>query len=184
MRIKGKVKLKWEKEDVDGYFVYRLTDDGWKEIVRIENTDITTVTVPEIYNGAEIVYKILYFLYDELGQIHCVKSKKIYGKLTANGKVLIYDIATPQLESVKKVNNGICVKWIAPVGASKVTRYRVFRKQKGQKWQPIVCVTGTEFVDDTVFLGQTYIYTVRCISYDEKSYLSYFDIKGKEILYI
>lgn len=76
MRIKGKVKLKWEKEDVDGYFVYRLTDDGWKEIVRIENTDITTVTVPEIYNGAEIVYKILYFLYDELGQIHCVKSKK------------------------------------------------------------------------------------------------------------
>lgn len=184
MRLKGNVKLKWEKQTVDGYLIYRLTEDGWKEIVRIENTEITSIFVPDVNAGGEVVFRIVYYVYDNMNRIHKIQEKRVYTQIDRSGRALIYDIGKPQLQRVEKVNNGIRIKWIGPSGIKSRTKYRVFRKRKGEKWSKIADVEGQQYVDSTALLGETYIYTVRCISDDEKSYLSNFDTNGLEILYI
>lgn len=184
MRLKGNVKLKWEKQTVDGYLIYRLTEDGWKEIVRIENTEITSIFVPVVDAGVEVIFKVVYFVYDEAHRFHRIQEKKIYSQVGRNGRVLVYAVGKPQMQIVLKVNNGVKVKWGAPNGSSERTKYRVFRRKKGEKWTVIACVKGTEYIDNTALIGETYSYTVRCISDDEKQYLSNFDTIGLEILYI
>ena len=184
MKLKSNINLKWEKQTVDGYLIYRLTNSGWNEIVRIENTEITSIWVSDVNIGGEVVFKIVYFVYDKIRRIRKIKEKKVYAQIDKNGRTFIYNIARPQLQSVKKINNGIKLKWLGASPRDEKVKYRIFRKKKGESWKKIADVKGLQFLDDTVLLGETYTYTVRCISDDEKQYLSNFDTIGLEILYI
>ncbi len=100
---------------------------------------------------------------------------------TSKSKSITY-IAQPVLTSVSNVANGVEVKWNAVGGAAK---YRVFYRIGSGAWTPSAGedVTGTSKVVTGLTKGTTYIFTVRCVSADGKSYTSTYDATGKSITY-
>ncbi len=87
----------------------------------------------------------------------------------------------PVLNSIMNVRHGVLITWDSVNGAE---RYRIFRKTPTSSWIKVGCTTNNSFVDATAESGLTYIYTVRCISNDEKIYTSEYDNEGIRIKYI
>ena len=88
-----------------------------------------------------------------------------------------YRCATPDF-TLTSVASGLQISWKGVGGAEK---YRVFR-MSGGKWVGIKDTTATSFIDTQVVSGETYTYTVRCISGDGKTYTSWFH-PGKSATY-
>ena len=87
----------------------------------------------------------------------------------------------PVLLSATNEVNGVEVKWEKVKGA---VLYKVFRKEVGGSWQGLGNTADTVFTDKTAKSGTTYIYTVRCLSLDGKSYASSYDSAGVTTTYI
>jgi fibronectin type 3 domain-containing protein len=87
-------------------------------------------------------------------------------------------VATPTLTGISNTTSGVKVTWSAVSGAA---QYRVFRKVPGGKWTKVGDTTATSFTDTTAQSGTTYLYTVRCLSANGKSYTSSFDSTGLTI---
>lgn len=87
-------------------------------------------------------------------------------------------LAAPVLSSVTNAAAGVTIKWGKVTGAAK---YRVFRKVSKGSWAKVGDTTSTSYTDKTAKSGTTYIYTVRCISSNAKSFTSSYDQKGKTI---
>ncbi|MBQ6483152.1 MAG: hypothetical protein IJI45_18770, partial [Anaerolineaceae bacterium] len=88
--------------------------------------------------------------------------------------------ATPVLSSVSSISNGVRVTWESVAGAAK---YRVFRKSGSGGWTRIGEAKGVSFTDKTAAAGETYSYTVRCITEDGSAYTSAYDTTGKTITF-
>lgn len=85
--------------------------------------------------------------------------------------------------SAKKSGSAIKVSWKPITGAAK---YKVFRKLPSDtKWTTLTTVTSdiVSYTDSNVKNGKTYIYTVRCVSKDGKSYTSDYDHTGAKVVY-
>ena len=87
----------------------------------------------------------------------------------------------PVLEEIVNTKSGIQISWAEVNGAEK---YRVFRRNKGQGWERLADTSDLVYADKSVESGNTYIYTVRCMSSDGKEYTSSYDQKGLAIIYI
>ena len=95
----------------------------------------------------------------------------------AKGKTLTY-LSAPVLSSLTVVSGGVQVKWKKVTGAAK---YRVFYKLANGKWKAAGDTTGTYLNVKNLSAGNTYIFTVRCISSNAKNYTSAYDTKGMSI---
>lgn len=84
-------------------------------------------------------------------------------------------LATPKLVSAKTASGGITVKWEKVTDAS---TYRLFRKIANGKWTKVTDTKKTSFTDKEITKGVYYIYTVRCVSKDGKTYVSSYDKNG------
>lgn len=115
----------------------------------------------------------------------------IDGKTVVNGSYGVLDngfkitesleptnLAVPQL-SVTNVTDGLKIKWNRVKGAS---AYRVFYKNSNG-WNRLADTADTSYTDDKVTDGDTYIYTVRCVSTDGSHYVSDFYRAGKKQTY-
>ena len=87
----------------------------------------------------------------------------------------------PVLVSATNEVDGVKIKWEKVKGA---VLYKVFRKEARGSWAGLGNTADTEFTDKTPKSGTTYIYTVRCLSLDGKSYASSFDSAGVTTTYI
>lgn len=91
-------------------------------------------------------------------------------------------VKAPVLYSVENTVGGVKVSWKSSDGASK---YRVFRKTDSTDWKSIGTVSGTSFKDETAVSGETYYYTVRCVSPVNSSvYISDYNHTGKKTTYL
>lgn len=90
-------------------------------------------------------------------------------------------LSMPQMVSVKNAVGGIDIKWKAVPGAEK---YRVLRKLDDGRWCTLLDTESTECKDKWAKSGNTYSYSVRCISSDGTTFMSDYDPVGKQVFYL
>ena len=89
-------------------------------------------------------------------------------------------IAAPVITSGEVDENGIKLTWDKVDGAAK---YRVFVKS-GTKWVKLKDTTAQSFTHKNLVEGNSYTYTVRCISSTGKSYTSAYNKDGWTFDYV
>jgi hypothetical protein len=80
----------------------------------------------------------------------------------------------------ESVYGGVKVSWSAVSGAP---LYRLYRKS-GSAWVHLAYTAAASFVDTDVVAGESYTYTVRVCSEDQKTMLSFYDKKGAGVKYV
>lgn len=89
-------------------------------------------------------------------------------------------LATPKISKAESVYEGVKLSWNDVDGAA---LYRVYYKGKNG-WTKLTDTTATSCVDNDVYSGGNYTYTVRCITEDGKHFASGYDSKGTKLTYI
>ena len=153
------VKFTWAKsEGAVKYRVYRKSgDSGWSKLADVGDVSSYTDTTAESGNT---------YSYTVRG----VSAAGDYSKYDKTGVSVTY-YAPPVLNSASSVSSGITVSWEKVNG---ITGYRVYRKtEEDSSWSKLADVGDvSSYTDKTVEAGQTYSYTVRCLSADGKSTVS------------
>lgn len=163
------VKVSWKA--VSGASKYRVFRKGygenWKKIA-----DTTSVDCIDKSAVSGTTYRYT---------VRCISDdgKQYLSSYDKNGKKIYY-CSQPVLSSAKQTSTGVKVSWEKVKGASK---YRVFRKVSRGRWQKVTDTTLTDYTDTGVASGTTYVYTVRCLSSDEKKYESSYDTDGIKVTY-
>lgn len=169
--VNGGIKVTWGAvAGAEQYrlYVYSESTGSWKKVTDTASTSATFNGISGISLKSGTSYRFT---------VKCIRpAVSSYDK---TGKTITY-IAQPVLSSAANATSGVTVQWGKVTGAAK---YRVFRKVSGaSKWDKVTDTTSTSCTDTTAKSGTTYIYTVRCISGDGKSYTSSYDAKGKTVL--
>ena len=169
--VNGGIKVTWGAvAGAEQYrlYVYSESTGSWKKVTDTASTSATFNGISGISLKSGTSYRFT---------VKCIRpAVSSYDK---TGKTITY-IAQPVLSSAANATSGVTVQWGKVTGAAK---YRVFRKVSGaSKWDKVTDTTSTSCTDTTSKSGTTYIYTVRCISGDGKSYTSSYDAKGKTVL--
>lgn len=150
--------IKWGKvKGASKYRVfYRTGNSSWK---RITDTTSTSCT----WSGAKTGTKYTF-------TVRCVSSngKSYTSGFNAAGKS-ITSLPKPKISSIHAINSGTQINWGKVASAEK---YRVFRKTGNSSWKTIGTTASTSFTDKNAAKGTKYVYTVRCITKDGKSYTS------------
>lgn len=153
------VVLTWDAvSGAKGYRVYRKTGGGeWQALC---NTSGLSYTDDTVVSGESYCYTVR-----GLDENHTLSP--------AVSKGVRY-IGAPVLRHADAGDNGVTVKWSAVKGAS---YYRVFYKVTGG-WMKLGDTASTAFTDTTISVGQSRVYTVRCLSADKKVYTGDFYGQG------
>ena len=140
--------------------LYRLEPDiDW----RSSNGDIAEVWGDEIYAGPSVGSAVL--------TANSSSGKQI--KITVRVDASI-SCETPTITQRVNTNAGIKLTWKKVRGAAK---YRVFVIKNGS-WTKIGDTTGTTFTYKNVKSGSSYVFTVRCVSQNGKTFTSGFNKTG------
>ena len=161
------VQLKWKKATgAQKYRVFRKVGNGkWAKLI---DTTAVSFVDKKVSSGKKYSYKV-----------RCItKDGKTYTSLEAAVKTVTY-IKMPKITKLQNVTAGVKVTWSKSAGAAK---YRVFRKTAKTGWSKLTDTTSLSYVDKTAKKGTTYIYTVRCVTADGKTFTSTYDTKGTSIL--
>lgn len=172
---KGTIKLCWEKDvEASGYIIEQCFDEENKELVRIENINITSVIISNILSGKENHFKIQYFRKEVNGQQVIYKELHRYCFFSRK-RTVTYECPTPILVSAQMTNRGVEIRWEL---VRKCDFYLVVKRTKNGKWTRVGITSNNYYLDEKTDLSQKYMYSVRCISEDGKEVLSSFDTKG------
>ena len=165
--VNGGVKISWGK--VSGATKYRVYYKGSKGWTRMVDTTSTSYIDKDVSSGRNYTYTV-----------RCITSdaKKFTSGYNPTGKSVKY-VATPKISKVESVYDGTKITWNKVNGAEK---YRVY--YKGSKgWIKLSDTTSNTYINRNVKLGQTYIYTVRCINSSANKFTSGYDSTGKKATY-
>lgn len=149
------VSVKWNAiTGATGYRVYRKTtaDKGWTYLGLSKQNKYTDKTAE---SGVTYQYTV---------RAVNGSARSDYQK---NGPTLKY-IKTPELTGTASLESGVEVTWSKVDGAN---GYYIYQKTAGSKsWTRIATVKGaTEYVDNSVAVDETYIYTARAFNGKERS---------------
>lgn len=148
---------------------YRIGNSNW---VKIADTTSTSYTWQQAKLGTKYTFTV-----------RCITAdgKSYASGFNATGKT-VTGLSAPKLQSATNSASGVSVSWNRVSSAAK---YRVFRKTStASSWTAIGTSSSTSYVDKTAKSGTTYVYTVRCLSSDSKSYTSGYDEKGKTTKFV
>lgn len=159
------VKFKWNAcKGADFYRIYYKKDGGWTRLASKYQTEYTDTSVKP---GEKRVYTI-----------RCLNEKEDFvSDYVGKGFENTY-IEAPTV-TLSNHEDGVLIKWNACKGAE---RYRIYYYGK-DGWKNMAETTKSSFVDTDVRSGNSYTYTVRCISADGKSFTSDYQA-GKKIRYV
>ena len=160
------IKVSWDKiSGAEKYRVYRKTaSTGWKVVGDTTANNLIDTTA---VSGTTYSYTV-----------RCVSSDgKTFTSGYTSGKSIAY-ISAPEVVTLNVNANGVKITWDKVNGAEK---YRVFRKDSTGVWKKLADTTSVSYTDTTTVVGETYSYTIRCISSDGSTYTSAYDTKGKSI---
>lgn len=110
--------------------------------------------------------------------VRCITKdgSKYTSSYDSTGKSITLNLATPKITSVTSNGLAVTVNWGKVDGAE---AYRLFLLKDG-KWTKLRDTTGTSVtINGTI--GQTYTYTVRCITADGSNYTSSYDSTSTSI---
>ncbi|MBR2714654.1 MAG: hypothetical protein IKB73_00405, partial [Ruminococcus sp.] len=166
--VNGGTKITWSKvAGASKYRLFRKTASGWSGIATTTSTSYT--------------YKISKSNTTNTYTVRCISSdnKKYTSSYNKTGYTYKY-IATPQLKSISDTSSGVKLTFYKVSGAPK---YRVYRKTSGESFTKLADVSNAYdyYVDKTAKKGVQYTYTVRCISFDGKSFVSGYNSTGLTI---
>lgn len=165
--VNGGVKVKWNAvSEADLYRVYHKTKDGkWTKVCDTAKLECLDA---DVSSGTWYRYTV-----------RCLNAsdKSFASTYDSTGKSLTY-LAAPALSKASYSGSAVQLSWGKVPGAK---TYRVFRKGAGTGWKRIGDTTKTSLQDKKVKDGDSFTYTVRCVSRDGKTYLSGFDSKGLSV---
>ena len=163
------VKVTWGK--VDGAARYRVyakeTGGSWKNIGNTTDTSF-------VWTGAESGKTYTF-------TVRCVDAdnKNFTSEFNTTGWKHTY-VAMPAISKLESATNGVKLTWNAVPGAAK---YRVYVKTDAG-WKALGDTTATTFTYTGAKSGETYTFTVRCISDDGKTFTSYCNTTGWKHTYV
>ena len=160
------IRIYWNKDaGVSKVAVLRKENNTWKQIAvstdssyldkNVSYGNKYTYTVRALTSSGEYMHD--YF--DEVGLTHSY-------------------LRTPALK-VENAAGGVMLRWDAIQGAES---YRLFYRNNGT-WSRMAVTKDNYLLDTDVRSGNSYTYTVRCVTADGERYTSYCDTAGKSIRY-
>ena len=162
------IRLYWNKEaGVDKVAVFRMENNSWKQI---------TLTSDSSYLDRNVSYGRTYRY-----TIRAMTSSGAYlhDYFDENGLSHAF-LKTPSLR-VENAAGGVMLRWDAVEGAG---AYRIFYRDSSGSWSRMAVTDHNYLLDEDVRSGNSYTYTVRCVTDDGEHYTSYFDTEGKSVRYI
>ena len=121
------------------------------------------------------------------GEADLEKSGEVKAVVEGDPKALREPIATlavqlnmPTVSELVNTPEGVTISWKAIAGADK---YRVFRLAEDGNWAKLGDTASTNYTWTEAKDGNFYVFTVRCISSDGKTYTSDYDKAGMGITY-
>lgn len=148
------------------YRVFLKSGTSWK---KLGDTASTKYTHTAASSGTTYTYTVRCLSKD---------GKSFTSAFDTKGKSITY-IAAPTISSLSNQNNGVKITWNAVKGAAK---YRVFLKNS-TSWKKLADTASSTLTHTAVTSGQSYTYTVRCLSKDGKSFTSAY-YAGKSVTFV
>ena len=174
------IKLAWNKvAGAEKYRVYYKDATGWNKLVDTKGTSYLDkglvsreLSVKDSSVNGQYIYTV-----------RCISSNgKVFqsGYDTKGVKSALYNNGCPEIYNIDTMHGGITLNWEA--AADKISKYRVYIKQNGS-WKKLADTTDNYYTHKNVKAGQTYTYTVRCVSKDGKKFTSTYNPSGVAFKY-
>ena len=174
------IKLSWNKvAGAEKYRIYYKDRTGWNKLADTTGTSfLDRGIVSRELNSTSSPSDIQYAY-----TIRCISAegeKYQSGYDTKGIKASLYKNECPEIYNIDTMHGGITLTWNST--ADKNSKYRVYIKQSGS-WKKIADTTDNQYTYKNVKAGQTYTFTVRCVSKDEKKFTSAYNPSGVTFKY-
>ena len=174
------IKLSWNKvAGAEKYRIYYKDRTGWNKLADTTGTSfLDRGIVSRELNSTSSPSDIQYAY-----TIRCISAegeKYQSGYDTKGIKASLYKNECPEIYNIDTMHGGITLTWNST--ADKNSKYRVYIKQSGS-WKKIGDTTDNQYTYKNVKAGQTYTFTVRCVSKDEKKFTSTYNPSGVAFKY-
>ena len=146
--------------------LYKTGNSDWNTLADLTATEYVH---ENLNNNTEYTYTVAAF--DE--------NDEELNDYTSDGTTYKF-LQSPEITSVASIYGGLKIIWKKTEGAAK---YRLYVKN-GSAWKQLTDTTDTSYTDKSVTSGQSYTYTVQCISADGKTAASAYSATGKTALYV
>ena len=174
------VKLTWNKvAGAEKYRVYYKDAEGWNKLADTTGNSYLDkglvsreLSVKDSSVNGQYIYTV-----------RCISSNgKVFqsGYDTKGVKSALYNNGCPEIYNIDTMHGGITLTWNST--ADKNSKYRVYIKQSGS-WKKLADTTDNWYTHKNVKAGQTYTYTVRCVSKDGKKFTSTYNPSGVAFKY-
>lgn len=139
----------------------------------------------QVYACKEGFAKVTIKLYSRYGDESAIDTTIYNVTVTKKGTVKVVKVATPKITKIETVSfsinkDAVKISWAKVSGAQKYRLYyKGYNRSTGKySWVKMADVTGTSYVDTLVNYGNTYTYTIRCITSDALAFTSGFNGTG------
>ena len=173
------VKLTWNKvAGAEKYRVYYKDAEGWNKLADTTGNsylDMGLVSRELSVKDSSVNGQYIY-------TVRCISSdgKKFQSSYDAKGSKANLDNECPDIVRVDSMHGGITVSWTDVCEDN--SKYRIYVKEKGS-WKKLADTTNNYYTHKNVKAGQTYTYTVRCVSKDGKKFTSTYNPSGVTFKY-
>lgn len=157
--------LKWNAvKGAEQYAVYKKTSSGWKRI-GLSKKNKLVIAKPD--KDVDVAYTV-----------RCMNAagNAFTSSFDKTGYTTKY-VDMPKITRMEGVESGVKLTWNANTA---VPLYYVYRKDAG-KWVKIAETTDSTYVDTDATVGNTYEYTLRCVS--DGKFISTYNTKGWAMTY-
>ena len=160
------VRVSWDPvKGAVKYRVYYQNGTGW---TKLADTTATSYEDTSIVSGTTRTYNV-----------RCINAEgTAFTSYFKPGVQHIYH-AAPEISSLSWTGSSVKISWQSVSGAE---LYRVYVRD-GNNWKRLTDTEQTAYEDKDVALGNTYTYTVRCMTADGSAFTSDF-LPGKSIRYL
>lgn len=173
------IKLAWNKvAGAEKYRVYYKDATGWNKLADTTGNsylDMGLVSRELSIKDNSVNGQYIY-------TVRCISSNgKVFqsGYDTKGSKANLGN-ECPEIVRVDSMHGGITVSWTDVCEDN--SKYRIYVKEKGS-WKKLADTTNNYYTHKNVKAGQTYTYTVRCVSKDGKKFTSIYNPSGVTFKY-
>ena len=149
------IKLAWTKSNVDGYIIYKYTNNKWNKIGKYTTN---SATIKNLTAGTN--YKFAVKGYKKVNGTEYISTSYSTIKTTTIPKTVSFKLTTTK--------NKVKVTWNKVKGATKYIVY--YKTSKSGKWTKLKTTTNTSYTKKLTS-GKTYYFTVKAVKvYNSKNY--------------